>query len=70
MNITASLNNKQTIHYIGEYVTELPNKPWLLIPAVMLLMFSQRPANVRLLDREKSEEKNTRFVAKYKKETQ
>ena len=70
MNITPSLNNKQTIHYIGEYVKELPNKPWLLIPAVMLLMFSQRATNVRLLDGEKSEEKNTGFVAEYKKETQ
>lgn len=45
--------------YTAEYVEELPNKSWFLIPAVMFLVFSQRTTNVRLLHGEKSEEKNT-----------
>jgi len=43
-----SLNKNQTVYYIGRYVKELPNNPWLLISAVMLLIFFHRTSSVRL----------------------
>lgn len=40
MSIIASLDLMNVL-YTAEYVEELPNESWFLIPAVMFLVFSQ-----------------------------
>lgn len=52
--------------YTAEYVEELPNKSWFLIPAVMFLVFSQRTTTSDCYT-EKSQRKRTLSVAKPKK---